>query len=678
MSNRISEIQSLIDKADDAYYTQGKNIMEDARYDKLKAELKTLNPTDARLVSVGSTIKDSILQKTKHTIPMGSQDKAMNEGEWKSWLKNNGFDNNVQFHVSLKMDGGSFSVEYRDGRLVNAISRGDGLVGEDVTANAIHFKNLPKFAKMGDKLFSGFVRGEVVLLNEDWEKVDPNKDSNPRNLAVGIARRKDGTQSEYLSFYAFRAFNSDGDTITNHETSMSRELEKMGFTVAPYSYGNAESVWGFFQETDTKRSKLNFWIDGVVVKLDNIVKQLTMGESGGCPKGQIAIKFDAEGEKTILRGVTLQVGHTGAIAPVANFDPVRIGGTTVTYATLCNWENIETLDVAIGDEIFVIKAGDIIPRIMEVTKKGNTRKEISRPTSCPCCKGKVGHRKNTSGEDSAVIYCLNVDCPSQVTGRIDKYLSSLDIQGVGTNLIESLVNDLGLKDASDLYILHKKRTQLADLILSGKVRLGEKRADKFLGEIEKRRTITLSEFLGSLGIFGLGKRRVTLIQEALPGKLDTLDDWFSDVLVKNASQAGVKNMAQGIHDELVKQKAYIMKFITNGLVIGQPAPKTQLKPGAFLVCITGALSKPKAFFQAMVENAGHGYTDTFSKTVTHLVAADPDSGSSKLEKAKKAGTQVISEDELVKLVGGNMTATPAVVTPVPAKKATNTDNPWFS
>jgi DNA ligase (NAD+) len=265
-----------------------------------------------------------------------------------------------------------------------------------------------------------------------------------------------------------------------------------------------------------------------------------------------------------------------------------------------------------------------------------------------------------------------------VTGRIDKYLSSLDIQGVGTNLIESLVNDLGLKDASDLYILHKKRTQLADLILSGKVRLGEKRADKFLGEIEKRRTITISEFLGSLGIFGLGKRRVTLIQDALPGKMDTLDDWFSDVLVKNASQAGVKNMAQGIHDELVKQKDYIMKFIKNGLVIGQPAPKAQLKPGAFLVCITGALSKPKSFFQAMVENAGHGYTDTFSKTVTHLVAADPDSGSSKLEKAKKAGTKVISEDELVKLVGGNMTATPTVVTSVPTKKATNTDNPWFS
>lgn len=676
MSNRIAEIQSLIDKADEAYYTEGKSIMEDARYDKLKAELKTLNPSDPRLVTVGATIKASILQKKKHTIPMGSQDKAMNESEWHSWLSNNKFQSYEQFNVSLKMDGGSFSLEFKDGRLVSGISRGDGVVGEDITANAVNFKNVPSFVKLNGKLFSGFVRGEVVLLNDDWEKVDPSKESNPRNLAVGIARRKDGSQSEYLSFYAFRAFDVDGDTISDRETLMSESLEKMGFDVAPYSTGNSDHVWKFYQDTQKKRSSLQFWIDGVVVKLDDIKKQMAMGESGGCPKGQIAIKFDAEGEKTVIRGVTLQVGHTGAIAPVANFDPVRIGGTTVTNATLCNWDNIETLDVAIGDEVLVIKAGDIIPRIMEVTKKGTRRTLIHKPTKCPACGDTVGHRKNTSGEDSAVIYCLNEECPSQVTGRIDKYLSSLDIQGIGTNLIESLVNELGVRDAADLYVLHKRRTELADLFLSGKVRLGEKRADKFLSEIEKRRTITLSEFLGSLGIFGLGKRRVTLIQDKANGKLNTLDDWFTDTLVNNAESLGIKNMAQGIHDELIRQKNFIMKFIKNGLVIGNPAPKAQLKPGAFLFCITGALSKPKSFFQTMIEGAGHGYTDTFSKTVTHLVAADPDSGSSKLEKAKKAGTKVISEDELVKLVGGSTIVSTTVV--VSNKTVTNADNPWFS
>jgi DNA ligase (NAD+) len=651
MSDRITEIQTLIDKADTAYYTEGKSVMEDARYDKLKAELKTLNPTDARLVSVGSTIKDAILQKKKHTIPMGSLAKAMNEGEWQSWLSNNGFTYQM-FNASLKMDGGSFSLEYNDGRLVSAISRGDGFVGEDVTANAINFKNVPKIVKLNGKLFSGFVRGEVVLLNEDWEKVDLTQSSNPRNLAVGIARRKDGTQSEYLSFYSFRAFNLDGDTISDRETLMSESLEKMGFAVAPYISGDKNDVWKFYQDTANKRSKLNFWIDGIVVKIDSINEQLKLGESGGCPKGQIAIKFEAEGAESILRGVTLQVGHTGAIVPVANFDPVRIGGTTITNATLCNWDNIETLGVAIGDKISVIKAGDIIPRIMEVTERGKNRQTISVPKRCPVCNSEeIGYRTNVSGEASAVIYCMNSEkCPAQITGKIDKYLSSLDIQGVGTTLIESLVNDLGVKDPSDLYILSNKRNQMADLILSGKVRLGEKRADKFLAEIEKRRTITLSEFLGSLGIFGLGKRRVALIQEALVGKMDTLEDWFSNTLISNADEAGVKNMAQGIHDELVNQKDYIMKFIKNGLVISQPQPKQQLKAGSFIICITGALSSPKSKYQSLIENSGNGYTDTFSKSITHLVAADKNGSSNKLEKARKYGITIINEDDLLKLI----------------------------
>ena len=678
----LTELQSLIDKADDAYYTNGSSIMEDARYDKLKLELKTLNPADPRLVSVGAAIKTSILQKRKHSIPMGSLSKALNETEWKSWLKNSGFDSSTWFHGSFKMDGASISLEYSDGRLVSAVSRGDGVTGEDITANAVNFKNLPRIVKHKGKLFSGFVRGEVILLNDDWVKVDINKESNPRNLAGGIVRRKDGTESEYISFYAFRAFNLDGDPIANTEISMSKEIETMGFDTAPYTEGNADVIWKFYQDTQVKRQTLDFWIDGIVVKLNDVKIQLASGEASGCPKSQVAIKFDAKGVDTILRGVTLQVGHTGAICPVANFDPIRIDGTTITNATLCNWENIETLGVAIGDKISVIKAGDIIPRIMEVVELGKNRKNIHKPSHCPVCDEKLKHRSNLSGDESTAIYCVNNTCPAIVSGKIEKYLKSLDIQSGGGSLIESLTKDMGIVDPSDLYILHKQRNKLANLILSGKVRFGEKRADKFLEEIEKKRTITLSEFLGSLGIFGLGKRRVSIIQESLPGELDKLEDWFTDKLVNNATKAGVRNMAQGIHDELIKQKDYIMKFIENGLIIGVPQPKQQLKAGAFIICITGALSKSKEHFKTLIESVGHGYTDTFSKSTTHLVAADPDSGSSKLEKAKKAGTKVISEDELLKLLGDvKLPATvvkPTVNTTVTKNIITNNNNPWFS
>ena len=647
----LKELQNLLDKASSSYYTTGNSIMEDAKYDSLLEELRKLNPTDLRLTRIGSNVRNTILTKTKHTIMMGSQSKVTNEQEWKDWIQNNviknGISLNEKFFASYKMDGGSVSLQYKNGKLIEAISRGDGVIGENLTANALSFKGLPTSVKNN---FTGFVRGEIVLNIDDWEKIDPEKNSNPRNLCVGIARRKSGEQSEYLTFYGFRILDNNGNPMVDTESEMNQQMKNCGFNVVESFVGSLDSVWKWYNKIENIRSTLNFWIDRIVAITNSVKLQSQLGESSGCPKSSVAIKFEAEGAESVLRGVTLQIGHTGAIVPVANFDPVRIGGTTVMNATLCNWDNIETLGVAIGDKISVIKAGDIIPRIMEVTEKGKNRQGIPLPTKCPVCSGKVGHRSNVSGEESAVIYCLNTECPSVITGKIDKYLSSLDIQGIGTNLIESLVNDLGVKDPSDLYILSNKRNQMADLILSGKVRLGEKRADKFLAEIEKRRIITLSEFLGSLGVFGLGKRRVTLIQEALVGKMDTLEDWFSNTLINNAAEAGVKNMAQGIHDELVRQKDYIMKFIKNGLVISQPQPKQELKSGACIICITGALSQPKAIFQKMIEAAGHGYADSFSKSVTHLVAADPNSGSAKLEKAKKNGTKVISEQELIKLV----------------------------
>jgi DNA ligase (NAD+) len=676
MMNRLQEVQELIDKADIAYYTEGKSVMEDARYDKLKVELQQLNPTDSRLTTVGSKIRTNILATRKHSVPMGSLNKALNETEWNDWIRNNLTKNGVSgdLHASHKLDGGSFSAEYKDGRLVCFVSRGDGIEGEDITANAFSFKGVPSVVNLYKKPFTGFVRGEVVLTIDDWEKVDPNQESNPRNLAVGIARRKDGTQSEHLTFYAFRLFDVDGQPIGSTEQEMSLTLVTIGFNTSPFKIGSADDIWKWYEKIGKERQSLPYWIDGIVVKFNNIQTQLSLGESSNCPKGQVAIKFEAEGATTTLRAVTLQVGHTGAINPVAQFDPVRIGGTTVLNATLCNWENIETLGIQIGDEISVIKAGDIIPRIMEVTKKGAKRIPIDKPTHCPVCNGKAEHRANLSGEASTVIYCVNDQCPSIVSGKIEKYLKSLDIQTGGDSLIQALIKDLKVTEPSDLYLLHKKKLSLANLILSGKVRFGDKRAQKFIDEIESKRQLTLSDFLGSLGIFGLGKRRVQLIQDALPGKLDELSDWFTQTLANNAAAAGVKNMGARINADLIAQKDYIMKFIQNGVVITKPQPKAKLKDGAFIICITGALSKPKEHFKSLIEAAGHGYTDTFNKVVTHLVAADPTSGSSKLEKATKMGTKVISEAELIKLIGNVQVPTPVVTTP----KTVAAAHDWFT
>jgi len=658
MNKRVIELQELIDKANLAYYNDGDSIMEDARYDKIKSELQTRNPSDARLTQVGASIsnRDSILQKKAHTIPMGSQNKALNETEFREWFKNNIAkkltSSNPIFHASYKMDGGSCSLEYKNGVLVAALTRGDGNVGLDITANASKFKNIPTRCAIGGKPFSGFVRGEVILTTDDWKLIDPDSQSNPRNLGTGITGRKDGTQSDLLKFFAFRVFDVDGEEFGDTETELSQFMEKMGFEIAPFIKGDLETVWNWYLNIQTIRPALPFWIDGIVIKLDDLEKQLSLGVASGCPCGQVAIKFEASGEVTTLRNVSIQVGSTGAIVPVANFDSVKIGGTNITNATLCNWDNIKTLGLCIGDDIFVIKAGDIIPRVMEVVKQGAKRIPITQPTHCPVCNSKTEHKSNIDGNNSTAIYCSNSDCPSVVTGKIDKYLTSLDILGVGTNLIQSLVTDIGVKTVADMYKLSSKRDAIADIVLSGKVRLGEKRADKFLEEIEKKRNLTISDFLGSLGIHGLGKRRVSLIQDALEGEMDTLDKWFDGTLVYNAQKAGVPNIASRIHDELLKQKSLIMECIANGVVITKPKPKQAIKEGAYVICITGALSQPKSFYEELIEKKEHVYTDTFSKSVTYLVAADINSGSSKLKKAEKQGTKILDEAGLIKLLNG--------------------------
>jgi DNA ligase (NAD+) len=643
----LQEIQTLIDKADNAYYTLGKEVMDDSKYDKLKAELKVLNPTDPRLQSIGSSVRNTILQKKKHTIPMGSQEKALNKIEFYAWVNANNL-HNVTLHASHKMDGGSLSLEYTDGRLVSGISRGDGLVGEDITANSIKFKNLPSTCiRPNGKVFSGFIRGEIILSVDDWQELDPN--SNPRNLAVGIARRKDGSDSEYLKFYAFRMFDHDGEIINDYEQDMSDYLVKMGFDIAPYITGKPDDVWAWYEKVHKERPTLQYWIDGIVVKVNDSDKQNAMGETSNCPKGQIAIKFPCEGEVTTLRNVTWQVGATGTIAPVANFDTVRIGGANVSNATLCNMDYIETNDIHINDKIFVVKAGDIIPRVMEVQTKGIPRITIPKPTECPVCGGKVGHKNNVGGNDSTALYCLNDLCFAVICGRIEKYAKSLDIQGIGRNVIESLVKDLNIKSAADLYMLHLIEHEVADMVLSGGGRFGEKRAQGIIAEIEKKKDLTLSDFLGSLGISGLGKRRVVLIQNVIPGFLDTLDDWFTNKLVTSATALGVPNIATRINDEIISQKNMIVKFITNGVVI-KAALKKNTNPNAKTFCITGKLSRPKEYFYELIEKKGHIGTDTFSKTVNYLVAADPNSGSGKLGKASKYGIKVISEQDLLTLL----------------------------
>ena len=504
--SRQTELRSLIMKAKQAYYYGTHPIMSDREYDALEDELRRLDPDDPFLAIVGAPIPpDSMLTKAAHRIPMGSQGKVNSEEQFVAWYAKVALD--YPIHASLKGDGASAAAYYESGRLVQVISRGDGQVGEDITANAIKFKGLPAYVGS----FQGAIRFEVILTIEDWGTVDPERKTNPRNLGSGIMGRKNGQQSELLTIFAFDIdeTGSDGKPVEfETEHAKSRRLQKLGFKLMPYQMCQTQSVAiAYYQQVAKTRESLPMWIDGVVMKVDNIRAQQELGATAGRPKGQIAWKFDSEGVESTLLSISISGGHTGALVPNARFEPVKIGGTIVQNASLANWDEIKRLDLALGDRIWVIKANDIIPKIIRVTQPGKSRKPIQEPTTCPFCHGAVSRRLNAGGLEGVVLQCQNQECPKKSTGKIKRWIKSLDIQGIGDSVLAAMVEQLGLEDVSGLYHLDKDPTRLVELIINTEkeIHLGQKRADSHLAGHRCQPKHDLVSVSGIVGCRSLGQ-----------------------------------------------------------------------------------------------------------------------------------------------------------------------------
>jgi DNA ligase (NAD+) len=660
--SRIVELRNLILKAKQAYYYDSADpLMSDAEYDSLEDELRLLAPDDPVLALVGAAVPaDTMLTKARHTIPMGSQSKVNSEEEFRSWCAKNGME---VLHASLKGDGASAAAYYLEGRLVQAISRGDGTVGEDITANAMRFKGLPAWAGMErGKGFSGAVRFEVILTVDDWTLIDPSRSKNPRNAGTGIMGRKNGYQSDYLTTFAFDLDEiRDGRSVEfRTESDKTARLAELGFNLIPHvCCENADEAVRYFQETVKMRDTLPFWIDGVVMKINNIEKQRELGVTAGRPKGQVAWKFDSVGVETVLEGVVISGGHTGALIPTAQLRPVEIGGTTVSNASLANYDEIVRFDVAIGDSVWVVKANDVIPKILRVTHRPASRIPIAVPTVCPFCGGEVGRRRNSGGEEGVIIECRNVDCPKKSSGKVRRWIASLDILGIGEAVLEAMFERFAFEDAADLYRLRERSAELANLVINTdkEIILGEKRANSILNAIDGTRTLTLSQFMGSLGIDHLGKRRVELMIEAAQGALDTLDDWRSGRLRETAlaEKAGVPNIAGQIQDAIEATAQVIDKLLSSGVTVLPPIRDIPVSEGSPIktVCISGKLpsGRKKSDYEEPLRAAGYSLVDTVTKDLDYLVLADPNSGSSKADKARKLGIEVISEDRLLNIMG---------------------------
>ncbi len=656
----IVQLRDLILKAKHAYYYSGEPIMSDAEYDTLEDELRQLAPDDPVLALVGAPVPgDAMLTKARHSIPMGSQSKVNSEAEFRQWVLKTGTGG---IHASLKGDGASAAAYYTEGRLVQAISRGDGNVGEDITANALRFKGLPAWAGDAHGGFTGAVRFEVILTVADWTRIDPTRSKNPRNAGTGIMGRKNGYQSDALTIFAFDIDESRGGTSISFATESDKaaRLEALGFNLIPQQHcPTVDEAVEYFLRAAKTRDTLPFWIDGVVMKIEEIALQNALGSISGRPRGQVAWKFDSAGVETVVEGIVISGGHTGALIPTAQLRPVDIGGTTVSSASLTNFDEVGRLDVAIGDTVWLIKANDIIPKIVRVTRRHPQRQPILTPTTCPFCGGSVGRRKTTDGADGAIIECQNSACTKKSTGKISRWIANLDILGIGEVVLEALIEHFDMEDAADLYTLKDKAEEMARLVTHRErdLKLGEKRTASILAAIDAKRTLTLSEFLGSLGLEHLGQRRVEIIIRQAEGLLDTLDDWRSGKLRDPAvaEKAGVPHIGVSIQNSIDAMSPVIDKLLSNGVEILPPQQdvrENETAESIKTVCISCKLpsGKKKADYEAALRVAGYELVDEVRAGLSYLVLAEAGSTSSKALKAGKLGISVISEEDLLRLL----------------------------
>ena len=684
---KLPEIQLLIDKADQRYYREGQSeLITDEQYDALRVGLKKLDSDDIRLTRVGIPYDvNELRDKVPHQIPMGSLDNTDDgisgyEDWYRKTCKALGVED-ARIVASLKIDGGSLRLRYVKGRLVEAVTRGNGEVGENITANAVNFADVPTILPEEIDLD---VRGEAVLYIADYQEIRsrdmggcpfaeiPVKDqSNPRNIGNGIFGRDNGQDSERLTFIAFNVHGEDHiiDYIT--EQVKFECLSDLGFKPVPYRVcATIEEVKRFYDNIADGRSNLPFEIDGVVVSLNDLEQQkhfITDDiKSVMRPKYARAIKFPHKSNTTVLKDVELTVGHTGAIIPTAILEEVRIGGVNVTHALLNNWDEIERLGVAINDTVEVILAGDIIPKIIRVVSTAKDRKLIDEPKRCPAC-GEPANR-NRRGNIGAVTYCTNSDCPETRLQRIDHWIGTskkgTGILGIGDTILRTMWDEQVVQDAADLYTL--AISDLDTLQLSGGGVIGESRAKKIVDAIAGKKHLSLYIFLGSLGIELLGRRRVQILAKAAAGELDKLSDWMDDAKLAEIQIEGFGDaIREAVRDGMDENRPLIEKMISNGVTIDEPNSKpveagddNRLFAG-LTFCFTGT----RAYTEETMELGGE-LTSNVAKSKPRpdfLVQKDPLSTSNKTKNAELNGhTRIIALEYLKRVIDGEVSLTGAM------------------
>jgi DNA ligase (NAD+) len=640
----ISQVVRSLQEASQAYYNTDSTSMSDESYDSLRAVIQEHDPDNPFLAEVGTSASGH-LTKVQHNIPMGSLSNSNDDQEYRVW-----HDKHDQSVVATyKMDGSSIEIVYKNGVLTQAITRGDGVIGEDVTQNVARFKNVP--AQLPGE-WSGSIRGEALLHKNDFH-AHFSGSANPRNAANGTVRRSDGTGSEHLMFYAFDIFGDGDDEYTAYTEKLSK-LEELGFTVVENRLCDKEMTVRFHMETSEKRHSLPYEIDGVVVRVNNIQYFKDAGERDNRPKAATAFKFKAMESTTILEAVELSISSHGAIIPTGKLAAVEIGGVTVRSVLLNNFEEIERLNIAIKDEVKVIRAGDVIPKVIGLAQAHPDRELIPVPTNCPFC-------DSVLAKDGAHIFCQSDDCSGKGDSRLKSWIKKRDIQFIGDSVRDALTES-GCREPYQLYDLTED-----DLV---NLSLGEGRAlgrlgNKIYENIQNSKQTPLAEFMGSLTIKFLGRRQAVHMIEA---GIDTLQK-FRELTVEHLlTLPGYKQRkAEGIVGGIRAAEPQMDNLLERGVVVVDPEPAEEVEEvasngGGALegksFCFTGKILKvdedgkrfTRAIMQDLTRENGGSVEDKVRKGLTYLVQADPDSQSSKTKKAAKLGVEILGEEQFFEMI----------------------------
>ena len=652
-AQRAKELREIIEKNNRLYYDQDAPELEDFEYDALNRELKEIEKEFPRLVTADSPTQhvggtaSAKFSKVTHAVKMESLLDAFSLEELRD------FDRRVQeagvqpdYVVEAKIDGLSCSLEYENGKLVRASTRGDGVVGEDVTENIAAIRDIPTQLKNAPEYLE--VRGEVYMPHKAFEKLceeqelaDKTPFKNPRNAAAGSLRQKDSriTASRGLSIFVFNLQQVRGVQFATHHETLDY-IKSLGLPVSPrYNlYHGIEAAIQEIQEIGRIRGSLPFDIDGAVIKVNDLSQREQMGSTNKYPRWAIAFKYPPEEKDTQLKAIEVSVGRTGVLTPTAVFEPVLLAGTSVSRASLHNEDMIRKLDVHIGDTIRVRKAGDIIPEVIAVTAHGPGTEPYQMPCVCPSCGEPVVRL-----EGEAALRCVNPECPAQSLRNIIHFASrdAMDIEGLGEAVACQLVEKNYVATAADIYSLTKEQLLTLDKFKS-------KSAENLLNAIEKSRANNLDKLLFGLGIRNIGDKAAALlaehfgtmqaISEAKPEEIAAIDG-FGEVMAQSVQEFFAKSGTQDLLRRLM-QAGLNMEW--------HGEKKTAILLGKTIV-VTGTLQNlSRAEAEALIVHNGGKASGSVSKKTSYVLAGE--AAGSKLTKAQALGVPVVSEAEFMQMI----------------------------